>query len=275
MYYSSRVLARVIPLISSVSMFVWSPIAQAQATQPQPPQAQQATAPVTPPTNTAPTTPPATLTPIAVEPAQPTQQPMQAPISEATPAAVPPLVLVPQRQWGLGSTLGGGAVFASLIATTGSARASSVSPALLLPSFDARIFLRSGHSIDISVPILNVLLLSALNGGFVFSADAYYNINSGTGNIRLLAGAGLGFTALALSGGGTTIAGGSIRIPAMIGVEFMTAAQGFGFQLALRPFAELAFAGAASISGSAVGGGVLFVIGFFGYSATIGPSANH
>ncbi len=192
----------------------------------------------------------------------------------STPAAVPPVQLVHERRWGLGTTLGGGVAVSSAFAAGMSSTSGPVF-ALLFPTFDARIFLSGGYSVDLSVPVLNLAVVMASLKLFAWQTDGYFNFNFGRSSVRFLLGPGLGFTTLIGSLMGTSVAGFSLRIPAVIGMEVLSAQRGFGFQLAARPWVEFAIAGAAVGSSSAVGGGVgggaLLTIGFFGYSTQAVP----
>jgi hypothetical protein len=121
------------------------------------------------------------------------------------------------------------------------------------------------------VPIANLVFTSVVFRSFAWSSDFFFNFNVGTGRFRLLAGPGLGFATLVGSYMGTSISSASVRFPAEVGIEILTDARGFGFQLFTRPWLETAIASSPSASVStvtALGGGVLFMIGFFGYSAT-------
>ena len=62
------------------------------------------------------------------------------------------------------------------------------------------------------------------------------------------------------------VTGVSVRIPAVLGVECLSAGRGFGVQLMARPWLELAVASVSGPSGSAVGGGVLLALGIVGYA---------
>lgn len=221
-------------------------------------------------------------TPSGSPPAQEAPVPIAQPgapsgrVAPETPTPLPAVVVAPnapeppiqqRRAWGLGTALGGGFAGASLVTTAGGS--TYLRPALMLPSFEARIFLRSGFSIDISAPILNSVITSAAYRGIAWITDVYFNFNVGQGSVRLLAGPGLGFAVIAGSVLAASVAGASLRVPGVIGLEILTPGRGFGFQILAQPWLEIALAGAAtstaSASGSAVGGGAIFLLGFVGY----------
>ncbi len=213
---------------------------------------------------------PASPTPLATEsPRGPTAITRVAPVAQidAGRAPVHAPVHVPEarqyRSWGVGSTLGGGFTASSTVGSTSSA--SGIAPGLVLPTLDARAFLRSGYSIDLSIPLVNLVWTSILLRGFAWSTDVFFNFNVGQGSVRFLGGPGIGFSAIGGSVYGTTFGGASLRLPGVVGLEVLTAGRGFGFQIMMRPWMEFAVAGASTATGGAVGGGMMFLIGFFGY----------
>lgn len=212
---------------------------------------------------------PAAAEPTAPAPvvAPPAPAPAVAPAPAAASEAVP---LEPRRKWGLGSALGAGFAGAAIGSSFSSTTVGAVGFALLLPTFEMQFFLRRGHSIDISVPLLNIVAVSALARIFYFSTDAFYNFNVGRGSARFVVGPGLGLS-LATYGGAVA---GSLRIPAEVGVEFLTKGRGFGFKILGRPWVEVAFAGAAgTVAAGALGGGLMLAVAFTGYStAAAAPS---
>ena len=170
----------------------------------------------------------------------------------------------PKRVFGFGTAVGGG--FAATTVTSSSRSASSVGPALLLPTLEMQIFTSGGSSFDITIPITNMILVSNALEGVVVSADVMFNANSGKGSTRLVIGPGLGFSIVAVDHG----TAGSFRIPAQLGFEVLNKRQSFGFKLLARPWLELASGSEAS----AVGGGMLGVLVFSGYVTSRGESAD-
>lgn len=166
----------------------------------------------------------------------------------------------PKRSFGVGTAFGGGYAAVSVVSSTGSTE-SGGNLALLLPTLELQFFTRRGHSIDISVPISNLLIVSAVTEGFFFMSDVFYNFNMGNGQAQLLLGPGLGLSMGSVSGAFAM----SFRVPATIGVEFLTRARGFGFKIMLRPYVEFAVGEGSGSTASAVGGGALLDLGLSWY----------
>ena len=166
----------------------------------------------------------------------------------------------PRRVFGIGSAMGGG--FAVTTVTSSSRSDSALGPALLLPTLEMQFFLSSGPSIDITMPITNMILVSTALEGVVVTADVFFNVNSGKGSTRLVAGPGVGFTVVKLDRGSA----GSFRLPAQLGFEVLNKKQSFGFKLLARPWFEFA----SGSNASAIGGGMLGMIAFSGYATSKG-----
>jgi hypothetical protein len=163
----------------------------------------------------------------------------------------------PQRVFGFGTAFGGGVAAATAVSGGGSS-ASFVGPALLLPTLEFQGFFPGEYSLDVTLPVTNMILVSSAMKGFLFSTDVFFNANIGKGTERFVVGPGLGFSVLALDGGSAT----TFRLPAQIGLEILTKKRGFGFKLLARPWLEVASGSRAT----AVGGGVLGALVFSGYS---------
>lgn len=160
------------------------------------------------------------------------------------------------RIFGAGTAFGGGVAGVSV--GTGTSETSSVlSPALVLPTLELQAFLPDEYSIDISLPITNIAVVSAIVGGFVWNSDVFFNFNFGKGTARGIVGPGVGFGVVAV---GSTTAG-SFRLPAELGLELITDNEAFGFKIMARPWAE--FSSGSGVGG--VGGGVVGLLGFSGY----------
>jgi hypothetical protein len=145
-------------------------------------------------------------------------------------------------------------VLSSTSKTPGS---TSVVGVLTLPTIEARVFLgASGWSIDVTVPLTNVVVVSAVVGGFFFNMDAFLAFNVGRGPVRFVLGPGLGLSAVS----GKDVTGASLRIPAEVGVELLVFRENLGVAVLARPWLEIA--GGTS---QAVGGGLTGVLGVFGY----------
>ena len=166
---------------------------------------------------------------------------------------------LPARRFGLGTAIGSGyAVGAAL--SSGASLGGNV--ALEAPSLEMQFFTRRGHSIDISVPVTNTIIVAAVAGIFAWSTDVFYNFNLGRGRVRGLLGPGLG-AGFAVAGG---VSAGFLRVPVMGGVEFLSPRARFGFKIRARPFFDLAFGTGPSASVLAVGGGAFgeLVFSFYG-----------
>lgn len=163
----------------------------------------------------------------------------------------------PHRRYGIGSAIGAGYLGGS---ATGGSFAGTVG--VLLPTMELRFFNRRGGSVDLSVPISNTLVAGAFARIFAWSTDVYYNFNLGPGRVRFLAAPGLGFAVLAGYGAG----GVSLRVPAILGVEFLSPGRGFGFQIRGRPHFEVGYASSGSSSLTAIGGGFMAELAFIGYA---------
>lgn len=168
----------------------------------------------------------------------------------------------PQRTFGFGTAFGGG--FSAATSNSGSG-SGTVGPALLFPTLELQGFFKKEYSLDITMPITNMIIVSNAVRGFLFNIDAFFNANVGKGTERLVIGPGLGFAVLSSSSGSA----GTLRLPAQLGFELLSRKRGFGFKLLARPWAEFAF----GTGGTAVGGGLLGALVFSGYS-TSAPRAS-
>jgi hypothetical protein len=137
--------------------------------------------------------------------------------------------------------------------------------ALELPSLEMQFFTRRGHSIDVSVPITNTIVIAAVARIFFWSTDVFYNFNLGRGRVRGLLGPGLG-AGLAVGSGGSA---GYLRVPILGGVEILSPRARFGFKVQARPFFNLAFGSSATSVIVAPGGGVIGELAFSFYGRRI------
>ncbi len=161
------------------------------------------------------------------------------------------------RVFGAGTAFGGGFVGASN--GTGYAGETVVlGPALFLPTLELQAFLPHEYSIDITIPITNIAVVSAIRGGFLWSSDVFFNFNFGTGNARGIVGPGLGFAAASDARGRSN---GSLRLPSEFGLEIVTDNEAFGFKMMVRPWVEFG----SDIDLVGVGGGAVALLGFSGY----------
>jgi hypothetical protein len=180
-------------------------------------------------------------------------------VVEAPPEHQRPRSGPPQRQFGLGSTLGFGVAVAGAFSL--GATAFAAGPALELPTIEAYIFVDDHFSIDISVPIFNTIVLAAAAGIGVFRADVYADFSIGDDWVRFVVGPGLGFSYGDFGNGRFTTS--QINIDALVGVELLSVSRLFGFRVQTRPFLGIAFV--SSSSGVGVGGGALLELALAWY----------
>ena len=170
-----------------------------------------------------------------------------------------------ERIIGFGTAIGGGVQTLTSVSSTGSTSTTNlgdVTGALMLPSLEVQVFLPREYSIDLSVPLTTMILVSAIAKGYYLSADLMFNINAGSGATRFLLGPGIGFTAAKFSAGTlSTPTMALVRVPGQIGVEWLNKKRNFGFKLMARPWLDIA----PSATTNAVGGGVLGLIEFSGF----------
>src|SRR5689334_8609284 len=73
------------------------------------------------------------------------------------------------RTFGVGSAFGGGVLGASFVGFGGSNSSTGVLPAIYLPTLELRYFLHpQDWSIDLTVPITNIAIISAASHAFYF-----------------------------------------------------------------------------------------------------------
>ena len=177
----------------------------------------------------------------------------------------------PQRSFGFGTAIGGGFGGREVGANPrfNSAEGTGAFGALLLPTLEAQIFLPREFSVDVTIPVTNIAILSAAQGTFFFNTDVFFNFNLGRGALRLVLGPGLGFSVVAgketTSGNIRTIVvgTGTLRIPAEVGLEILTRRRFFGFKVLARPWAEVGGG-----DGFTFGGGGLLGVLVFSFYAT-------
>jgi hypothetical protein len=121
---------------------------------------------------------------------------------------------------------------------------SGVGPVTSLFTLELQFFTSREYSIDVSTPIASIIWESIETHGFVFSTDAFFAFNLGSGTARFVAGPGVGFSVFHSTAGG-------VRIPAELGLEVTN--RRLGFKILARPWAEFDFGSVPS----PVGGGVL------------------
>lgn len=158
-----------------------------------------------------------------------------------------------ERSFGFGTAFGGGF----------SGAGGGMTGAFLLPTAELQIFLPSEYSIDVTVPVLNIALSSALLGGLVVGSDLYFNVNAGKGKARLVAGPGIGFAYAEVGSVSVT----AIKVPAQLGFEVLSKKRTFGFKMVARPWLEFGVGG----SSRGLGGGLLGALVFSGYGLSDRP----
>lgn len=171
---------------------------------------------------------------------------LEAKLDEARKAAEPPRL--GRRTVGLGLATGGGVL--------GGRLTESFNPSLWpeawavgrLPSVEARVFLVNGMSVDVSLPLGDILVRLAGSRLFVFVADAFWNFNLPVSpGVHLLLGPGVGFSAGEYSAStisgfpGAPAFGGEVRVEMRAGAEFLTAGGHLGITLTARPHMDLLF----------------------------------
>jgi hypothetical protein len=175
-------------------------------------------------------------------------------VLEETRTAEPSLA----RRFGFGSALGGG------VTATIFGGQTLVLPGVLVPTLEARLFLESGSSIDLSLPVVNVVSASISVRGLALTLDGFYNFNLGSEGVRFLIGPGLGLAVIAAP----YVASFGVKVPVQVGVEFLTKSRVFGFSLQARPYVEATYVAIGTGSITRFGAGALAVLGFNWYATT-------
>lgn len=162
-----------------------------------------------------------------------------------------------ERSFGIGTAVGGGVGATSIRA--GTLDASGVGGLILLPSLELRFFLSDLVSLDISSPLGNTIVIGAAGYGFAWRSDLNLTFNFGEDTVRFMAGPGLGATLITTSDD----VGVGLILPGQFGVELLTDARGFGFQVSARPFLGFNLTGIGDYS--VLAGGIMGVLGFVWY----------
>lgn len=181
----------------------------------------------------------------------------------------------PQRTFGFGFGFGGG-ISAGTLHTIKRLDEADATPEVILGTFEFSWYLPGEHAANLYVPLVNNVIGSLAVGGFVWNMDLVFTFNIGKGNVRFVAGPGVGFTVLAattLFSNGAHATGGGLRIPGELAVEILTAKHTDGVKFALRPWIEISterydYPGVL-LSGAnvnATGGGVIGMITFTRFS---------
>ena len=182
--------------------------------------------------------------------------------SAETAVESPAKEAAPERSWGIGTIGGGG--FGGAAEVSGSSSAGA-GPTLILPTLELQYFRENGHSLDLSIPLSNLVIVNIFtigSGGFgIFGVDGFYNFNIGDDTTRVILAPGLGLGLIA----GDDVVGVVVKVPVRVGVEFLFASRSLGFKLMARPYFEADFIGGGRGGGVTVGGGAVAEIGFSYY----------
>ncbi len=230
--------------------------------------AQERASPETDPAGEAPRTAPVE-TPV-VEAAvvlPPPPPPPQATVSAI--AASPPVESLPlsdgprDRVVGLGTAIGGGVAVGGVYAPGSSGSIGYVGPAIELPSFEGLFFIDDHVSIDVSIPLLNTVIVGVLPSGFfAWATNVGLDFSIGDSWVRFIVGPELGFAVVSYSG----YTRGQINLGALVGVELLSRGRGFGFRIMTRPQVQFSLPTDGGVFG--VGGNALLELGFIGYLGT-------
>ena len=164
-----------------------------------------------------------------------------------------------KRDWGFGTRLGVGYLGGGFPGSGGSSYTTGTGVKLALPTLDFRYFFEGGNSFDISWGIVPTVLVAGLAKAFYFDPYLSYSFNFGKGSKRFSIAPGL----RGIIGAGNGKVVGAIRVPVNLAVEFLCSGRGFGFQIFARPYFHLQPG-----DQTAVGGGVMGGIAFFGYKTS-------
>ncbi len=157
------------------------------------------------------------------------------------PAAAQPRVIA-------GTSLGGGLRASSHDVLT-------VSPQLMLPTFELGFFTHAPTSVELSVPVLRMVASAVLVERMWIGFDGYYAFREHiVGQMWAVAGPGVGWMASAGRGNGTF----GVRGCGRIGMEFRNPRGGFALGLLLQPDVLVEFGDI----GVAVSGGAVATVRF-------------
>lgn len=127
------------------------------------------------------------------------------------------------------------------------------------PSFEARIPVHRRVELALWIPMTNLIGLSLVGEHRMFWGDLFATVYPLPNARGLFVAPGLGMT----WGTDGINTGASVRVPVRIGWEVSTAARGFAFNVALRPWFDVVFPSANIDVG--VRYGAIFELGIVGY----------
>ena len=168
----------------------------------------------------------------------------------------------PPRSFGLGLGLIGGGFSGFTANRPIGGRSSGGGPALAFGTLEIQGFLTDDElSLDLTIPVGNMVATSVELDGFVWNSDLFLNFNIGKDVTRFVLGPGLGFSVLSF--GDDTAA--TVRLPAQLGLELLTDRAGAGIKFLARPWAELGFVDVNGSSARELGGGAIALLVVSGY----------
>jgi hypothetical protein len=185
-----------------------------------------------------------------------------APGASAEEAAVEPEITTPappRRGVGLGTAFGGGIAAGGAYAPGGASGFTYVSPAVELPAVEGLFFIDDHLSIDVSIPIMNTIIVAALGNAVAWATNVYLDFSIGDDWVRFIVGPALGFAVVSAPG----ITVGQINVGALVGLELLSSGRGFGFRVMSRPQVQFPLANLGG--GFVVGGNALLELAFIGY----------
>jgi len=167
-------------------------------------------------------------------------------------SAIPrPLLAQEVRTFGVGT--GGGFGWVAVTATSGGSTASGSTTAPSYPSLELQFFNDKGGSVDVSLPVGNIIDAAA-NGNLTIGAAVFYTPEFSTGSVRGIVSPGLRFGYASQGGASAMLVDVGLRA----GVEFLTEERRVGLKLLCVPALD---AGAAWGSGNSSVGLVGFSLG--------------
>ena len=200
-------------------------------------------------------------------------------VPPSTSTGPPPASTVappPRRVWGLGSLLfGGGTTGTNSVDPSGEYDCAGdcivTGPRFQYPTLEFQRFGHNGHSLDLSLPLFDTIVLGARDRRFTLGMDAFYNFNLGRKRVRLILGPGLGFAVgsrrFDLLDVTLVTLEYRVRLPAELGLEILGRQQNFGVKLLVRPWGDVGFLQIADVGRFLqAGAGVMAAVGVSGYA---------
>lgn len=183
--------------------------------------------------------------------------------TESTDVALAPTP--PRRVFGLGTALGGGIAFggAYALGSGGASIEAYPAPALEIHSLEAMFFFDDHLSLDISIPLLNTIIIGIASGSeqiVPWGTNFLLDFSIGDDWVRFLVGPSVGIGLLAYRSSVFL----QINVGAMLGLELLTRGRAFGFRIMTRPQAQFAITSVPSHT-IGIGGVAMLELGFIGY----------